>query len=366
MPRPIGRNFLQSTINPISFKKFRNISNRKFFTFYSRSISFFSKFFLFQSWSSLDRPILDLCTVVRREKRKSSTRSSHTIWYLIRDRQTIDDRSNMITIDKRSPSISNAVTMMIMNHANHDNNQWREKTTATTTTTTIMRDKEFSGSTINAPMNFRSTSCRIRTILCVVQTDSDVFHIVRSFPVNNIYEHPSIPIVMLQNSFCAFLRTFEIVVSKLIIHRLDLSKKCVFLIKRIKRESLDQETRWSIIFLGTISINLLSNRYRPIGQTDPFWIILFISLAISISFRKSIRFYPNLNEEENFTGFRRESKDFSSVCDRYSDRVENSPWYLHISCSFLMLYIIDVSRDILHATLWDGRKNRSLALEIRI
>lgn len=81
---------------------------------------------------------------------------------------------------------------------------------------------------INAPMNFRSTSCRIRTILCVVQTDSDVFHIVRSFPVNNIYEHPSIPIVMLQNSFCAFLRTFEIVVSKLIIHRLDLSKKCVF------------------------------------------------------------------------------------------------------------------------------------------
>lgn len=136
MPRPIGRNFLQSTINPISFKKFRNIS---FF--------FFFVFFLFQSWSSLDRPILDLCTVVRREKRKSSTRSSHTIWYLIRDRQTIDDRSNMITIDKRSPSISNAVTMMIMNHANHDNNQWREKTTATTTTTTIMRDKEFSGST---------------------------------------------------------------------------------------------------------------------------------------------------------------------------------------------------------------------------
>lgn len=138
MPCPIGRNFLQSTINPISFKKFRNISS---------SFFFFFVFFLFQSWSSLDRPILDLCTVVRREKRKSSTRSSHTIWYLIRDRQTIDDRSNMITIDKRSPSISNAVTMMIMNHANHDNNQWREKTTATTTTTTIMRDKEFSGST---------------------------------------------------------------------------------------------------------------------------------------------------------------------------------------------------------------------------
>lgn len=266
MPRPIGRNFLQSTINPISFKKFRNISSRKFFTFYSRSISFFSKFFLFQSWSSLDRPILDLCTVVRREKRKSSTRSSHTIWYLIRDRQTIDDRSNMITIDKRSPSISNAVTMMIMNHANHDNNQWREKTTATTTTTTIMRDKEFSGSTINAPMNFRSTSCRIRTILCVVQTDSDVFHIVRSFPVNNIYEHPSIPIVMLQNSFCAFLRTFEIVVSKLIIHRLDLSKKCVFsrglkenlLIKRLVDRSYFSEPFLLIFY--QIDIDQLARR----------------------------------------------------------------------------------------------------------
>lgn len=57
-----------------------------------------------------------------------------------------------------------------------------------------------------------------------------------------IYEHPSIPTVILQNIFCAFLRAFEIVVSKLIIHRLDLPKKCVFLIKRIKRVSWSRDS----------------------------------------------------------------------------------------------------------------------------
>lgn len=61
-----------------------------------------------------------------------------------------------------------------------------------------------------------------------------------------VYEYPLIPILILQNIFCAFVRAFEIVVSiRLIIHRLDPSKKCVFLIKRIKKKSL--ESRDSLI-----------------------------------------------------------------------------------------------------------------------
>lgn len=137
--------------------------------------------------------------------------------------------------------------MMTMNHANHDNNQWREKAT----TTTIMRDEQFSGSTINAPMNFpidklsnkdnivRCSNWQRRISYREIISGEQYIYIY-------VYEYPLIPILILQNIFCAFVRAFEIVVSiRLIIHRLDPSKKCVFLIKRIKKESL--ESRDSLI-----------------------------------------------------------------------------------------------------------------------